>query len=97
MIQVPVIAVFTKYEQFRLNVEMDLEDEGEDVSQVTNVVQEIFEREYLSGLGKVPKFVQLESMASPNSSTFLCSFMSIEGCMSMKAIVMSLSGPQWMH
>jgi len=40
---------------------MDLEDEGGDVNQASRMVREIFETEYMRGLGKEPKFVQLES------------------------------------
>jgi hypothetical protein len=60
---VPVIAVFTKYDQFRYNVGMDVLDypdiypEG-DVSQV---VQKWFEDYYLHPLGKGVIYVQLES------------------------------------
>jgi hypothetical protein len=97
VIQVPVIAVFTKYDQFRRNVEMDLEDEGGDVNQASRMVHEIFETEYMCGLGKAPKFVQLESKTLQIVSTFVYSFLFMEGCMSAKAAVITLSKQRWMH
>ena len=59
---VPVIAVFTKYDQFKLNVEMNLEDNG-DVNAKTNMgfeVESLFQRKYLHPLGENPCFVRLE-------------------------------------
>ena len=62
--QVPVIAVFTKYDQFRRNVEMDVSDYPDkyldrNVSQVT---EEQFQEYYLRPLGDDVRYVRLESM-----------------------------------
>ena len=62
--QVPVIAVFTKYDQFRRNVEMDVFDYP-DKYQNGNVSQEVenqFQEHYLRPLGNDVRYVRLESM-----------------------------------
>ena len=59
---VPVIVVFTKYDQFKLNVEMNLEDDG-DVNAKTNAgceAESLFKRKYLHPLGENACFVRLE-------------------------------------
>ncbi|KAJ7828905.1 hypothetical protein B0H14DRAFT_2366860 [Mycena olivaceomarginata] len=61
--QVPVIAVFTKFEAFRHNIQLDLEDDNQ--RQHVNPRDEwerIFKAEYLERLGEGPKFVRLEGM-----------------------------------
>ena len=62
--QVPVIAVFTKYDQFRRNVEMDVSDFPDKYldSNVSQVVKKQFEEYYLRPLGDDVRYVQLESM-----------------------------------
>ncbi len=55
---VPVIGVFTKYDQFKLDVEMDLEDGGIDGLETPETR---FEKYYLCHLGGA-RFVQLESV-----------------------------------
>ncbi|KAJ7882019.1 hypothetical protein B0H14DRAFT_1491890 [Mycena olivaceomarginata] len=62
---VPIIAVFTKFEAFRHNIQLDLEDDDE--RQQVNPQDEcerIFKAEYLGRLGKGPKFVRLEGKPS---------------------------------
>jgi hypothetical protein len=62
--QVPVIAVFTKHDQFRREVRMKLEDQGGgEVSRalLDRKMKEIFNRHYLAKLGKAPWFVCLAS------------------------------------
>ena len=57
-----MIAVFTKYDQFRRNIKMKLEDEHRDSS--TNLEDEaehVFYQHYLAGLRGPPPFVRLES------------------------------------
>ena len=54
---VPVIGVFTKYDQFKLDVEMDMEDGGIDGLETPETR---FEKYYLGHLGGA-RFVQLES------------------------------------
>ena len=60
--QVPVIAVFTKYDQFKRDIKMKLEDEGRDEEMDLNTeVEYIFNQHYLAGLNGHPLFICLES------------------------------------
>ena len=63
--QVPVIAVFTKYDQFKRNIKMKLEDEaheGRGQGKIfENEVERVFNHHYLASLGRIPPFVRLES------------------------------------
>ncbi|KAF5348792.1 hypothetical protein D9756_009849 [Leucocoprinus leucothites] len=61
---VPVIAVFTKYDQFKLNVNMDLEDGDVNGAETTPEIQ--FEENYLCHLGAGAKYVRLEKMHKPD-------------------------------
>ena len=63
--QVPVIAVFTKYDQFKRNIKMKLDDEalegrGQGKSFETEV-ESVFNDHYLASLGGTQPFVCLES------------------------------------
>ena len=62
--QVPVIAVFTKYDQFKRNIKMKLEDEvyeGRGAGKIFETeVESVFNHHYLASLG-TPPFVRLES------------------------------------
>ena len=63
--RVPVIAVFTKYDQFKRNIKMKLEDEAyEGRSPGKNFeteVERVFNHHYLASLGGAPPIVRLES------------------------------------
>ena len=60
--QVPVIAVFTKFDQFKRDIKMKLEYEGRDRETDFNAeVENIFNQHYLAGLNGSPRFVRLES------------------------------------
>ena len=62
--QVPVIAVFTKYDQFKRNIKMKSDDEGRGPlagSQLDTEAESVFNQHYLASLGKPPPFVRLES------------------------------------
>ena len=60
--QVPVVAVFTKYDQFKRDIRMRLEDEGRDPRMELNTeVENIFNQHYLANLNGRPPFVRLES------------------------------------
>ena len=63
--QVPVIAVFTKYDQFKRNIKMQLEDEdleGRGSGKCfENEAESVFNHHYLANLGRTPPFVRLES------------------------------------
>ena len=59
---VPVIAIFTKYDQFKLDIKMKLEDEGHDPEMDLNTeVENIFNQHYLASLNGLPPFIRLES------------------------------------
>jgi hypothetical protein len=61
--EVPIIVMFTKYDQFLYNVKMDVSDDPDlypDKS-VSEVAKERFEEHYLHPLGGDVKYVQLES------------------------------------
>jgi hypothetical protein len=60
--QVPVIAVFTKYDQFKRNIKMKLEDEDHDPEiDLDAKAEKIFKEHYLAGLKRRPPFIRLES------------------------------------
>jgi hypothetical protein len=65
---VPVIAVFTKYDQFRRDIKMKLEDENRETD-LDAEVEKVFEQHYLAGLGGHPPFVRLESEDYVNQLT----------------------------
>jgi len=57
--QVPVIAVFTKHDQFRRDVEKKLEEENRDPADLDDEMERIFNRYYLANLRDSPPFVRL--------------------------------------
>jgi hypothetical protein len=61
--EVPVIVVFTKYDQFLHNVKMDVLDDPDKYldRSVSEVVLEQFQEHYLHPLGDDVEYVQLES------------------------------------
>ncbi|KAH8986759.1 hypothetical protein EDB86DRAFT_2809421 [Lactarius hatsudake] len=59
---VPVIAVFTKYDQFRRNVRIHVEDFGSPDDDVLDVEEKQFQEHYVSPLGDDVRFVRLEQM-----------------------------------
>ena len=63
--EVPVIAVFTKYDQFLRNVEMHLVDYPDEFCHLDNRVSQVaehqFQEQYLHFLGDEARFVRLES------------------------------------
>ena len=60
--QVPLIAVFTKYDQFKRNIKMKLRDEGRNLEMdLSAEVENVFNQHYLAGLIGPPPFVRLES------------------------------------
>ncbi|KAH9053400.1 hypothetical protein EDB87DRAFT_1569278 [Lactarius vividus] len=56
----PVIAVFTKYDQFRRNVRIHVEDFGSPDDDVHDVAEKRFQEHYVSPLGDDVRFVRLE-------------------------------------
>jgi hypothetical protein len=67
---VPVIAVFTKYDQFKWDIQMKLEDDSENrETDLDAEVEKIFDQHYLASLGGHPPFVRLESEDFVNQLT----------------------------
>ena len=61
-VKVPVIAVFTKYDQFKHDIKMMLEDEDCDREMDFNAeVENVFNQRYLAGLNGPAPFIRLES------------------------------------
>ena len=62
---VPVIAVFTKYDQFKREINFKLEDQGLDTSTnpglLNTELERVFEEQYLTKLRGSAPFVHLES------------------------------------
>jgi hypothetical protein len=57
-----VIAVFTKYDQFKRDISCKLEDESRDPStDLEDEAESMFQQQYLAGLRGTPPFVRLES------------------------------------
>jgi hypothetical protein len=61
--EVPIIVVFTKYDQFLRNVQMHLSDYPDEYrdSNVSEVVEKQFQEHYVHPLGDDIRFVQLKS------------------------------------
>ncbi|KAH9049569.1 hypothetical protein EDB87DRAFT_1697290 [Lactarius vividus] len=59
---VPVIAVFTKYDQFRRNVQIHVEDFGSPDDDVHDVTEKRFQERYVSPLGDGVRYARLEQM-----------------------------------
>jgi hypothetical protein len=56
-----VIAVFTKFDQFRRDVRIKLEDQHRDPALLNTEVERVFVEHYLANLRGSPPFVRLES------------------------------------
>jgi len=62
-----VIAVFTKFDQFKIDIEMKLEDQGRDPKrELDPEVGRVFNKYYLANLSGPPPFVCLERMHRPD-------------------------------
>ena len=60
--QVPVIAVFTKYDQFKRDIKMKLADDGRDPeAHFDTEVERVFNEYYMANLGGPSPFVRMES------------------------------------
>ncbi|KAH9012993.1 hypothetical protein EDB85DRAFT_991680 [Lactarius pseudohatsudake] len=63
---VPVVVVFTKYDQFQRNVQIYVEDFGSPDDTVSDVAEKQFEEHYLHALDDGVRFVRLEKMHKQN-------------------------------
>jgi len=60
--QVPVIQVFTKFDQFKRDIQMKLQDERSHSGLDFNAeVENVFNTHYQANLDKPPPFIRLES------------------------------------
>jgi hypothetical protein len=81
--QVPVIAVFTKYDQFRLDLRMELEDENRHSALAGAEMERILNEHYLASLNGPPPFVCLESEAPVNQIAFITLISVLQECTSL--------------
>ena len=64
--EVPIIALFTKYDQFLFNVEMDvLDDPDKYPGEVSEEAEKQFQEHYLRPLGEKARYVRLERKVQP--------------------------------
>ena len=71
----PIIAVFTKYDQFKLNVEIQLEDNGQEVPSselVEAKTKELFQADYLDVIAGPVRHVRLEGKTALSVGVFMC-------------------------
>jgi hypothetical protein len=75
--------VFTKYEQFRRDVKMKLEDQGRDPALFDADVEGIFNEHYLANLRGSPPFVRLESENFVNPLAFFTLITFLQKCIGL--------------
>jgi len=81
--QVPVIALFTKYEQFKRDIEIKLRNErGHPESDIDAEAKRVFEQQYLSSLIGDPPSICLESKDFV-SDTYILLISDLQGCTRM--------------
>src|SRR6266850_3822270 len=85
--QVPVIAIFTKYEQFRREVMMKLEDQKRDLALLDDEMEKIFKNHYLANLKGSPPFVRLESEDFVNRVACITLISVLQECTSLASVV----------
>jgi hypothetical protein len=95
IVQVPVIAVFTKYDQFRREVRMKLEDQRRDSDPLSRTdldaeMENIFNENYLANLGGSPPFLRLESENFINALPCTTLIVAPKECTSVANGVLSL-------
>ena len=71
----PIVAVFTKFDQFKLNIQMELEDSyaNNNVSceSIRTEVEKTFKQDYLDKIDGNPGYVQLQSKLYPSFFTVM--------------------------
>jgi hypothetical protein len=67
-----VIAVFTKYDQFRRDIMIKLEDQNRDPALLDAEMKRIFNQHYLANLRGPPPFIRLESEVLNNYRDMYC-------------------------
>jgi hypothetical protein len=69
-----VIAVFTKYDQFKNDIEMRLYQEHNAEVQLHDEIERVFNQEYLANLKGAPPYIRLESEVSMTVETYYTDF-----------------------
>jgi hypothetical protein len=93
-----VIAVFTKYDQFRRDIEMRLEDEDRDQETQLDVeVESAFNEHYLAGLTGPPPFIRLESEVFNDQRTCIVLILLLKKCTNLVNCVKVLSKSPPVH
>jgi len=71
--QVPVIALFTKYDQFKRSIKIKLKDERDhSESDIDAEVKRVFEQDYLASLSGHPPVICLESEDFVSDKPIFC-------------------------
>jgi hypothetical protein len=90
--QVPVIAVFTKYDQFRSDIELRLEDQHRDAKAHLDVeIDRAFNQKYLANLEGTPPYICLESEVSITAETSTILISLVQKCTKLALTVVLLS------
>jgi hypothetical protein len=90
--QVPVIAVFTKYDQFRSDIELRLEDQDRDAkAHLDAEIDRAFNQEYLANLEGAPPYICLESEVSMTVETSILISLVVQKCTKPAHTVVILS------
>jgi hypothetical protein len=92
-----VIAVFTKYDQFKINIRMQLEDQNRDPTQLDEEVKRVFDEQYLANLRGSPPFVRLQSEGFENQLACTTLIVVLQKCTSTADGVWSLLKRLLMH
>jgi hypothetical protein len=86
-----VIAVFTKYDQFRRDTMIKLEDQHRDPALLDSELERIFNEQYLAGLTGPPPFIRLESEDFNNQQICVILISRLQKCTNLANRVMVLS------
>jgi len=78
-----VIAVFTKYDQFKRDIMIKLEDQDRDPALLNHEMERTFGEHYLANLGRSPPFVCLESEARINRMAFITLIFVLQECIGL--------------
>jgi len=88
--EVPVVAVFTKFDQFKRNVRMKSEDENDRETDLDTKVEATFNQHYLYGFTKRPPFVRLESEDFVHQLTYTILISVLQKCTNKADVLISL-------
>ena len=75
-----MIAVFTKYDQFRRDIRIMLEDEDRDLALLDDEMERMFSEHYLSNFKRSPPFVRLEGEDIFNQLTCTILISAVQEC-----------------